>query len=343
MRTKVKNINACARIIEIEVHLDELSPIFDQVYMDIRKVARIAGFRPGKAPRDLLEIHYRKKAEEEVIKRAIPEYYLRAVEEQNLTAVAGPVIENVQLKDHSLYFSARIDVRPQVKLKTYKNLRIIKKKAKVEQSQLDEALERLRRSKVKGAQVREDREKKRPLPELTDVFAQGLGFKSLQDLKQVISQNLQANAEIEVKADLERQILGQLLERAYLDLPQLLLEGEQQELLKQIKLNRILQGAKKQALDAQEQELQTEAKTAALRKVKLSFILEEIAQRENIQINQTDLEEKIEEIAQRSAKDKVEVRAYLQRENLMPSLKAELSSKKTVGFLLKEAKVEEEK
>ena len=118
-------------MIEIELSPDELNQEFDQAFANIRKIARVPGFRPGHAPRDLLETHYGKKAEEEVIKRAIPEYYLKGIKEEKLMPVAPPEIENIQFKNHTLCFSAKVDVKPEFKLKgNYKSLRIIKKKIK---------------------------------------------------------------------------------------------------------------------------------------------------------------------------------------------------------------------
>ena len=65
MKTKIENKDGCSRTIDIEVSEDELSQKFDQVYADMQKTARIPGFRPGKAPRDLLKSYYAKRAEED--------------------------------------------------------------------------------------------------------------------------------------------------------------------------------------------------------------------------------------------------------------------------------------
>lgn len=326
MKANVENIAGCSRLLNIEVSVEELNQQFDQVYKDIGKYARVPGYRPGRAPRDLLQTYYGKKAEEEVIKRAIPEYYLKAVRAEKLAPVAPPQIESVQLKNHTLYFSARVDVRPQLRLKPYKNLKTIKKKNKIEQNQIDQVLDRLRKSKAKD-----------------DVLAKDLGFTSLQDLKAAISKDLQARGEIEIRNDMERQILEQLLKRTSLDVPESLVKSQAKEILNQLKLNRILQGEKKEDVESKEKELEEQAESEAIRRVKFSFILEEIAQRENIQVSEGDLDKRIEAIAQRSGKAKDEIKQYLDREDLIPGLRAELRDKKTVELLLNQAKVEEEK
>lgn len=334
MKTRIGNISGCGRTIDIEVCGEELEQEFDRVYADIRKSARIPGFRPGRAPRDLLEAKFAKRAEEEVVKRAIPEYYLKALKEEKLAPVAPPEINNVQFKNHTLHFRAKIDVRPQVRLKgNYRQLRIIKKKVKIEQAQIDRMVENLRESRAK--------EKIKPEP--NDAFAKDLGFQTLDELKQAIDKNLQANAEAEVRADMERQILDQLLKRASLDVPGSLLNSQTQELINQLKLNQTLQREKKEGGEhPSEKELEAEAGKEAVRRIRLSFILEKIAQQENIQVNEEDSEKRIEAISQRSAKSKDEVRQYLDRHNLIPQLSAELRDKKTIEFLLREAKIKEE-
>lgn len=328
MKVKIGKITGCSQAFSVEVSSQELEQKFEQVYVDIGKFARIPGFRPGKAPRDLLQTHYRRRAEEEVIKRAIPDYYLKAVVQEKLSPVAPPEIENVQFRDHTLYFRAKVDVRPQVKIKGYKNLRVIKKEIKIKEDQIDEALERLRQSRKKDV--------------LDEQFAKDLGFKTLQDLRSAINKNLQANAERETKINVEGQIFDQLLERTCLDVPETLVGRQMQELTNQLKWQRSLRGeGKGDAQAPSEKELNEEARKEAVRRVKLSFILDEVAQRENIQASEEDLDKRIEAIAQGSGKDKEEVKKYLQAQNLIAGLKAELRDGKTIEFLLKEAKIVE--
>ncbi len=252
---------------------------------------------------------------------------------EGVACVSPPEIENVQLKNQALYFSARVDVRPQIKLKNYKNLRLIRKKVKIEDAQVEQVVEKLRKSK----------EKKGSLPELNDAMAQDSGFNTLAELREAINKNLQANAEIETRQDLERQLIEQLLARASLDVPQSMVNSQMQELLNQFKFNRILQGEKKEEVEAKESELQEEARLEAVRRVRLSFILDEIGQREKIQVNDEDFKKRIEAIAQRSGKGIDEVREYLKKQNLIPGLSAEIRDRKTLEFLLSEAVISEAK
>jgi len=341
MKAKIKNISGCSRTLQIEVSSSELTEKFDQVYRDIGRAANVPGFRRGKAPRDLLELHYSEKAKEEVLRRAIPEYYLKAVNEESLIPVAPPEVEEVQFKSQTLCFSAKVDVRPEIKLKTYKNLRVKKRKIKIGPQQVEEALGKLRQSKAKEPKNAQSQEK--PLPELNDAFAKDFGFATVQQLKEAIDRDLRTHSEMEIKKQMQQELLNQLLLRASLDVPESLMKSQTRELLKQLKMNRMLQGEKKEDVELKQKELETEARKEAVQRIKLSFILEEIGQLENIQVGEQDLAQRITEISQHTGRPEDEVRQYLDKQNLTPGLKAELREKKIIEFLLKEAKVEEEK
>ena len=102
-------------------------------------------------------------------------------------------------------------------------------------------------------------------------------------------------------------------------------------------------GEKKEEVVAKESELQEEARLEAMRRVRLSFILDEIGQREKIQVNDEDLKKRVEAIAQRSGKGIDEVREYLKKQNLIPGLSAEIRDRKTLEFLLSQAIISEAK
>jgi len=341
MKSKLENKKGCSQLIKIEVDEGELKPRLEQIYKDIRKNARISGFRPGRAPKDLIEKQYGQTAQEELLKRTIPEYYLKVVKEEKLSPVAPPDIENVQFKNNMLSFDARVDLTPEVKLKSYRNLKITKTKIKVDKAKVDEVLDNLRKSKAKPKS--EDQEKEVSLPPADDELAKGLGFKTLDELREAIDKNLHASAQMNVKSEMERQLVDELLKRAHLEAPQSLVNNQIQELLRQLKTNQMMQGEKKEDIESKEKQIQDIAKKEAVRRVKISFILQRIAQQENIQVTDEDIDKRTEAIAQSSAQSPVQVREYLQKQHLIPSLEAELKSRKTIDFLLSEAQIYETK
>ena len=75
MKARIKNIEECRKLFQIEIPKDLVKDVTGAVYRNIKEVAKIPGFRAGAAPQDLLEKHYSKDAKEEVLRRLVPEGY----------------------------------------------------------------------------------------------------------------------------------------------------------------------------------------------------------------------------------------------------------------------------
>ncbi len=157
MKAKVKTVEECQALFEIEVPKEDIEKMFGEVYNEITKVANIPGFRVGKAPRELIEKHYAENAKEEVLKRMIPEAYKMALEEHGINPVGFPEISDVKLESsHPLFFKAKVDTRPKFKIKNYKGIKVEKKIAHIKDEDVDKAIENLRELNAKYVAV-EDR------------------------------------------------------------------------------------------------------------------------------------------------------------------------------------------
>ena len=157
MKFKAKSVEECSTLFEIEVSPQMIGRAFDEVYKDMAKVANIPGFRVGKAPVDMVKLHYAKDAKDEVLKRLIPEAYRQAVKEHNIDPVSLPDISDVSFEeDKPLSFKARVDTRPKFKLKEYKGIAIEKKKVVITDDDINKTLENLREVSAKYIAV-EDR------------------------------------------------------------------------------------------------------------------------------------------------------------------------------------------
>ena len=144
MKFKTKSIEECSTLFEIEISKDTIGKAFDEVYDEITKVASIPGFRVGKAPKDMVRLHYAKDAREEALKRLIPEAYSKALKEHGITPVSMPEISEVSFEeDKPLTFKAKVDIRPKFKLKNYKGLKLEKKKVTIADEDIDNTLKSL--------------------------------------------------------------------------------------------------------------------------------------------------------------------------------------------------------
>jgi len=115
----------CKREIEMEIPADVAQKATDKVARDFAKVARIPGFRPGKAPIPLIRRRFADDIQGEVLQSLVPEYLTKALDEKKMVPVTRPEVDKVEFKDgEPLKFRAVFEVLPEFELGNYKNLEI---------------------------------------------------------------------------------------------------------------------------------------------------------------------------------------------------------------------------
>ena len=107
----------------IEVGADEFEAAVEKAYQKMRRKINLPGFRPGKAPRKMIERMYGAEVFfEEAINIAFPDAYTAAVEQEKLDVVAYPKVEVLEVGKDGFTFKAVVTVRPEAKIGTYKGL-----------------------------------------------------------------------------------------------------------------------------------------------------------------------------------------------------------------------------
>ena len=351
MKSSIKKLKNCKHCFEVSLPAEKVKEAFDEVYSGIGKYASVSGFRQGKAPRDLLELHFSKTAREEVLKKLIPETYEKIMEENKLEAIGYPDVSDVKLDiKEGFSYKASIETRPEINLKNYKGLKLKKKGAEVNEEDLAKNLEYLRELHSQNVPKEGSAEKEKVLPKLDDEFAKDLGFENLDKLKGAVRENLKVKLEEESAGDLEAQIISKLLDAMDFEVPETLVNSEKERLMKdadmRIKYMEAIQKKenpdKKFTLEEKDKkELEENAYKQAVRQVKAFFILDKIAQVEKIYLKEEELDRHIEAMAAQYKKTKDEVRGYLEKGHAMDELAVNMRNKKVMEFLLKEAKVED--
>jgi len=144
MKTKITNIDKCARLFEIEMPPEVVNEAFCEVYKKIKRTVKIPGFRIGAAPQDLLEKYHGKDAEEEALKCLITEGCRKTLNDHNINPVTLPEIMDIEFgRNKKLSFKAKIEIRPDIKFKKYKGIKVMKKKITVCSDEVSKALKRL--------------------------------------------------------------------------------------------------------------------------------------------------------------------------------------------------------
>ena len=115
----------CKREIELEIPAENVQKVTEKVARDIARVARVPGFRPGKAPVALVRRRFADDIQGEVLQSLVPEYLEKALDEKKLVPVTRPEVDKVEFKDgEPLKFRAVFEVLPEFELGDYKNLTV---------------------------------------------------------------------------------------------------------------------------------------------------------------------------------------------------------------------------
>ena len=144
MKATVEEISSIKKKVNIEVPGDEVTREIDSFYEELRKKAKIKGFRPGKAPRSILERHFKDYVKAETLQKLIQNTYPNALSEKDLHPVSDPVIEPGEFENGKPFqYSATIEVKPDIKPEGYLGLKIEGKKEEVKDEEVGERLKGL--------------------------------------------------------------------------------------------------------------------------------------------------------------------------------------------------------
>lgn len=126
MKSEVTTLEDNKVKLVVEVGAAELDTHIDEAFKKIAKEIRLPGFRPGKAPRKVLEARIGKEyARGEALREALPEYYRQAIIEHDVDVIAPPDLDITSgEEDGDVAFEAVVEIRPEVTVAGYNGLRI---------------------------------------------------------------------------------------------------------------------------------------------------------------------------------------------------------------------------
>ncbi len=389
---------------------------FSRVYSELGRTRVLKGFRPGKAPRRVLEKHFGKEARSEAIGNLIASHSSRTIKEHKIEAVGDPVVSDIELKaDNTLNFVVSVDLRPRVELGEWKGIPLKKGKTDVSEEEVERELANLRRSaasfepvearplraddwalvtlhtpgrtedgrseptllemgrvseelrsqlvglnpgekrvlknsepgKREGADPAAETEvelkeiKKMVLPDADDEWARGIGgCESLAQLKETIRKAIKSRKESAVAADLESQALRHLLSRVRVQPPPRALERITEEYLRKTGER----GGKEAPASTDpnsDGKLREEARRRAEEDLKVHFILEELADRENIEVTDEILNREFEGLALRYGVTPAMVREQIEKRGDLDGFKERIKKRMAIARVVEAAAVKE--
>jgi len=296
----------------------------------VSKNIKIDGFREGKVPEDIL---IKRVGEHSVLEMmaelALQDAYPQIVEGNEIKAIGRPMISITKIaKGNPLEFKIKTAVVPLVELPDYKKIAkgvkaIDEKEIIVEDKEIDDSIEYLRKSRAKipegneniaeenlkeggedGENEKSEGNKSIPeqiLPELNDEFAQSLGeFKTVDDLKKALRENLLTEKKQKAIQKRRGDIMEKIVEKTKTEIPQLLIDSEVDRMKHEMKSNVAQSGLKWEDylkhLKKEESELNEDWREDAEKRVKFGLVLEKIAETEKIENSEDEITAEVEKI-----------------------------------------------
>ncbi len=145
MNVTVENLAPCKRLVRFEVDANTVDQAFESASKDFVRQARLPGFRPGKAPREMVLRQYAKEIEEEVKRKLIGDTYREGIKAQKLDVIKLADIEEIQFgRGQALQFAATVETNPEFELPDYRSLPAKREPAVVTDDDVAKAIDSLR-------------------------------------------------------------------------------------------------------------------------------------------------------------------------------------------------------
>ena len=424
MKTTVEPLEGNKVKLSVEVDEKEFDRAVDAAFKRIAREVRIPGFRPGKAPRKLLEARLGPGvAREEALREALPEYYAKALQEHEVDAIAAPEIDITSGQDTgAVAFDAVVEVRPQVQIGGYANLRVTIPSPNVSDEEIDTHIDRLREQfgelevvdrpakdgdhvsidikgsqdgealdglsaddylyevgsgsvvpeldeQLRGAKVGDILEfsadhpdpdddpidfrilvkdvKEKVLPEVTDEWAnEASEFDTVEELRADIARRMGSVKKVQAQMALRENVAQALSELVEDEPPEPLVGQEMQTRLQDLAMRLDAQGISLDqyfaASGRDQSEIVEELKETSVQAVKVDLALRAVADAEDIQATDDDLDEEWARVAERVGEKPAEIRKRFERAEQVPAVRSDLRKRKALDWLVDHVEIVDE-
>jgi len=163
MKIQVEKLSPVEKKVTVEIEPAEVAKEIDRAYASLGRRVKLRGFRPGKAPRTVLERNFKDQVEADVVERLVNKSFAEATRDEQLDAVAAPRVqvgEGGIGPDRPFSYTARVEVKPVIEPKDYRGLTVTRKVVEVADATVEAELERIHQSfgemiPVEGREVAE--------------------------------------------------------------------------------------------------------------------------------------------------------------------------------------------
>lgn len=179
------------------------------------------------------------------------------------------------------------------------------------------------------------------LPELTHEFLHEFGVHTPEQLREQVRLLLERRLEYQQRQEARKQVLEQITAAGEWQLPEDLLMRQARRALGRRVMEMKEAGMSEEEIRARQRLLQQDILNSTAASLKEHFVLQKIAEVEKIDVNEDDIDEEIERIADQSNESPRRVRAQLEKEDMMDTLAAQLIERKALDLILSSAEYED--
>lgn len=158
MQFTVEDVSSVKKTLHIEIPQDEVARELEKAYNQLKKSAKIKGFRPGKVPRSVLERMFKKDVHADVSSRLIQSSFIDVIKQTELKVVGNPELKPPELAAGSSYkYDATVEITPEIEDIDYKGLSLEQNLYEVSDSEVDVQLKTLQKSMAQQQKISDDR------------------------------------------------------------------------------------------------------------------------------------------------------------------------------------------
>ena len=158
MQLTVEEVNSVKKILHIEIPEKEVNSEIDKAYRELKKTAKIKGFRPGKTPRKVLERHYGKDVNADVASRLIQNSFIDALQQSELNVIGEPRIDPPEFKGKGEYkYDATVEIRPEIENIDFKGIALKKSVYQITDEEIGAQLKLIQKNMAQKTAIKEER------------------------------------------------------------------------------------------------------------------------------------------------------------------------------------------
>lgn len=186
--------------------------------------------------------------------------------------------------------------------------------------------------------------KREILPQLDDEFAKDLGqYQTLEEVKTHLKEHMLKSKDSHERGHLFAQILDHLVAKNPFEVPATMIDRELEYMLKGVTDQLTSQGLSLEKVGMNEEDYRNRSRPEALRRIQGFLLFDSIAEQNQLQVQEAEMAERLEQIAQRYKQPVEAIRKYYMEKGLMRPLYNQVLEEKTLDFLISQAKITEKK